>query len=115
VSGQSDGCGFIGIRRRMSDLEAAISDLDANKRLGNDGVSPSFKICADELKSPLLHIFNLSLSTGTFPSKWKDSFLIPIFKTSKRNEVGNYRGHSMIFFLGQIFYYVCATRVFKGS
>jgi hypothetical protein len=49
VSGPSDGCGFSGIRLRMSDLEAAISDLDANK-------------------GP---IFNLSLSTGTgtFPSK----------------------------------------------
>jgi hypothetical protein len=70
VSGPSDGCGFIGIRLRMSDLEAAISGLDANKRLGNDGVSPSFvKLCADGLKSPFLHIFNLSLSTDTFPSK----------------------------------------------
>jgi hypothetical protein len=44
----------------------------------------------------LLHIFNLSLSTGTFPFKWKDSFLIPIFKTGKRNDVGNYRGVAIL-------------------
>jgi hypothetical protein len=56
VSGPSDGCGFSGI----SKLEAAIFGLDANKRPGNDDVPPSFvKLCADELKSPLLHIFNL--------------------------------------------------------
>jgi hypothetical protein len=63
----------------------AISGRDANKGLGNDGVASSFvKLHANELKSSLLHIFNLSLSAGTFPSKCKDSFLIPIFKTGKR-------------------------------
>jgi hypothetical protein len=77
--------------------EATISDLDANKGPKNDGVPPSFvKLCADGLKSPLLHIFNLSLSTGTFPSKWKDSFLIPIFKTGKPNDFGNYRGVAIL-------------------
>jgi hypothetical protein len=92
VSSPSDGCGFSGIRLRMSDFEAAISGLDANEGTGKDGIPPSFvKLCADGLKSPLLHVFNLSLSTGTFPSKWKDSFLNPIFKTGKRNDVGNYR------------------------
>jgi hypothetical protein len=97
VSGPTDGCGFSSIRLRLSDLEAAISGLDANKGPGNDGVSPSFvKLCADGLKSPLLHIFNLSLSTGTFASKWKDSFIIPIFKTGKRNDVGNYRGVAIL-------------------
>jgi hypothetical protein len=88
----------------MSVLEAAISGLDANKGPGNDGVPPSFvKLCADGLKSPLLHIFNLSLSTGTFPSKWKDSFLIPIFKTGKRNDVRNYRGVAILSCFAKLF------------
>jgi hypothetical protein len=66
----------------MSDLEASIFGLDANKEPGNDGVLHFFvKLCADGLKSPLLY---------TFPSKWQDSFLISIFKTGKRNDVGNY-------------------------
>jgi hypothetical protein len=55
------------------------------------------------LKSPLLHIFNLLLSTGTFPSKWKDSFLIPIFKTGKRNDVGNYRGVAILSCFAKLF------------
>jgi hypothetical protein len=95
VSDPSDGCGFSGIRLRMSDLEAGISGLDANK--GNDGVSPSFvKLCADGLKSSILHIFNFSFYTDTFPSKKKDSFHIPIFKTGKRNDVGKYRGVAIL-------------------
>jgi hypothetical protein len=97
VSNPSDGCGFSGIRLRMSDLEAAISGLDANKGPGNDGVPPSFiKLCTDGLKSPLLHIIYLSLSTGTFPPKWKDSFFIPSSKAGKRNDVGNYRDVAII-------------------
>jgi hypothetical protein len=88
----------------MSNLEAVICGLDANKGPGNDGVSPFFvKLCADGLKSPLLHIFNLSLFTGTFPSKWKDSFLILIFKTGKRNGVGNYRGVAILSYFAKLF------------
>jgi hypothetical protein len=60
VSDPSDGCSFRGIWLRMSDLEASISAHDANKGPENDGVPPSFvKLCANELKSPPLHIFNL--------------------------------------------------------
>jgi hypothetical protein len=44
VSSPSDGCGFNGLRLRMSDLEAAISGLDTNKGPGNDGDPPSFEL-----------------------------------------------------------------------
>jgi hypothetical protein len=50
VSDPSDGCSFSSIQLRMSDLEAAISTLDAT----NDCVPPFFvKFCADGLESPL--------------------------------------------------------------
>jgi hypothetical protein len=89
----------------MFDLEAAISGLDANKGPGNDGVPPSFvKLCADGLKSLFLHIFNLSLSTGIFPSKLKKFFDLPIFKTGKRNDVGNYyRGVAILSCFAKLF------------
>jgi hypothetical protein len=67
LSGPSDGCSFSGIWL-MSDLEAGVSGFDAIKGPGKYGVPLSFlKLCADGLKSPLLHIFNLLFSTGTFP------------------------------------------------
>jgi hypothetical protein len=45
----------------MSDLEAAVSGLDASKGPGNDGVPPSFvKFCTDGLKSPLLQYILIS-------------------------------------------------------
>jgi hypothetical protein len=59
--------GLHSIEISMSELETALSQLDANKGPGEDSIPPSLvKLCSDELKHPLLHIFNLSLSTGTF-------------------------------------------------
>jgi len=42
------------------------------------------------LTIPLLYLFNLSLSTGTFPSVWKKSFIMPIFKGGDVASVTNY-------------------------
>lgn len=44
------------------------------------------------LVTPLVNIFNRSLSSGIFPSSWKSSYIIPIFKSGDRCNVGNYRG-----------------------
>jgi hypothetical protein len=46
---------------------------------------PNFIIkgCADIFIPLLRHIFNLSLSTGKFPSLWKHATVVPVFK--KRN------------------------------
>jgi hypothetical protein len=35
--------------------------------------------------------FNRSLITCVFPEKWKLSFVTPIYKSVKRNDVANYR------------------------
>jgi hypothetical protein len=60
VSGPSDGCGFSSIWLRMSDVEAAMSGLDAKKGPGNYGVPASFvKLHADGLKSPLFKFITL--------------------------------------------------------
>jgi hypothetical protein len=39
-----------------------------------------FKAIAIEISIPLSHIFNLSLTTGTFPDALKPSRVIPVFK-----------------------------------
>jgi hypothetical protein len=40
------------------------------------------KAIGPEIVIPIAHIFNLSLSTGNFPSKLKECRVIPIFKTA---------------------------------
>lgn len=36
-------------------------------------------------------LFNLSLSTGIFPSKWKSSIVTPIYKSGNKSHIVNYR------------------------
>ena len=65
--------------------------------------SPIFiKQCA-RLADPLLFIFNLSLSTGIFPTRWKPSYVIPIFKTGSRNNIEHYRDIAVLSALSKLF------------
>jgi hypothetical protein len=50
VSDPSDGCGFSSIRLHMSDVEAAMSGLNADKRPRNDSVSPFFYLESEKFK-----------------------------------------------------------------
>jgi hypothetical protein len=54
------------------------------------------KFIGNEISIPLAHIFNLSLSTGTFPSELKLCRVIPIFKSGSALECDNYRPISLL-------------------
>ena len=55
------------------------------------------------LRTPLLKLYNLSLSTKSFPQRWKTSYLKPIFKSGSRNVVRNYRGVAILPTFGKLF------------
>ena len=44
------------------------------------------------LSGPLTFIFNGLLRAGYFPSIWKSSFTIPLYKSGNRSNISNYRG-----------------------
>lgn len=78
--------------------------LNENKGVGPDNIPPIVLIrCAYSLAAPLCKIFNLSLSTGQFPNKWKISFVKPIFKSGSRCDVKNYRGISIASSMAKLF------------
>ena len=58
---------------------------------------------AHELALPLSMLFNQSLVEGTFPSTWKDSFIVPVFKSGDRSECSNYRGIALLSAFPKIF------------
>ncbi|XP_055388121.1 uncharacterized protein LOC129616497 [Condylostylus longicornis] len=70
-----------------------ISSLDVKKGSGPDLLPPIFLYnCRYTLSNPLTSIFNRSISTGIFPSAWKNSYLIPIHKKGDKTAIENYRG-----------------------
>lgn len=88
----------------INDIVTNLHDLDTDKGNGPDNISPVvLKNCAESLAFPLLHIFNSSLSTSKFPTRWKTSYLTPIFKSGSRGNVENYRGVAILPTIGKLF------------
>ena len=62
-----------------------------------NGISTKFiQSVIHEIKTPLTHVFNLSMDKGTFPNDFKTSKSIPIFKAGDKTDLDNYRLVSLI-------------------
>jgi hypothetical protein len=68
-----------------------------------DGLNTKLlKAIAVEISQPLAHIFNLSITTGTFPNKFKVSRTVPIFKAGNSELCDNYRPISLLSSLSKV-------------
>ena len=86
------------------DVMDILKTLDTSKALGHDLVSPRLlKEGYNELSTPLSKLFNLSMRAKTFPSKWKISNVVPIFKKSDPKKPENYRPISLLSVTSKIF------------
>ena len=85
-------------------LKSSITNLMENNHAGPDGIPSIFvKKCSASLSEPLLFLFNKSLSSGVFPSKWKDAFIFSIHKSGNKHEVNNYRPIVILSIISKIF------------
>jgi hypothetical protein len=69
------------------------------------------KFIGVEIATPLSHIFNLSLSTGIFPSKLKQCRVVPIFKTGDQLECDNYRPISLLSSISKVLEKIVAEKL----
>ena len=75
----------------------SISTLKPHASPGYDDITPMLiKLAAPHISKVLLHIFNASFSTGTFPTRMKTAKIIPIFKKGNKLDVNNYRPISLL-------------------
>ena len=89
-----------------------IKSFDPKKSKDFDGLSMFLlKNIATEISVPLAHIFNLSLETGTFPSKLKQSRTVPVFKSGNPESCDNYRPISLLSSLSKILEKMVANRL----
>ena len=70
--------------------------MKENESPGVDGISPKIlKETVEQISSPLVHVFNMSLQEGIVPLEWKEANIIPLFKKCSRNKSVHYRPVSL--------------------
>jgi len=80
-----------------------IKSLKPKNSCDIDGISTKLlQKLATEISWPLAHIFNLSLTTGIFPSRLKSSRTVPIFKAGRSDLCDNYRPISLLSTLSKV-------------
>ncbi|CAK1584851.1 unnamed protein product [Parnassius mnemosyne] len=85
-------------------IKEVLHKLNINKGAGPDLIPPIF-VCktANEISLPLMLIYNKSLQAGVFPSVWKDSNIVPVFKCNDKSIVSNYRPIAILSVLAKVF------------
>ena len=74
-----------------------VNEFKPKKSRGYDEMDMfSLKFLIPVIVTPLTHIFNIALSTGTFPSLLKVGRVVPIYKKGDRIDPGNYRPISLL-------------------
>ena len=92
------------IKILKSDVIHTLSGLNSRKAYGPDGVPPIvLKNCASVLAPCLVKLFQLCLSTSTFPSCWKYAYIQPVPKKGDRSNPSNYRPIALISCLSKVF------------
>ena len=86
-----------------ADVSDVLKSLNVSKSCGPDSVNPRIlREASDEICEPLSKIFNISLSTHTFPNAWKLANIVPVFKKNDPSSVKNYRPISLLSIIGKI-------------
>lgn len=92
------------------DIYSAINKAKCCFSSGPDNVpSCIFKKCSESLVDVLCYLFNFSLKSGVFPSVWKSSFIVPLFKKGARHDITNYRGIAKLSAMPKLFEAVLTT------
>ena len=80
-----------------TEIENVISSLDSNKSVGPNSIPTKIlKLLKNDISSQLSEIFNISFSSGIFPSILKTAKVIPIYKKDSKIDFSIYRPISLL-------------------
>ena len=69
------------------------------------------KTSVDQLLPVYEKIFNSMFRKGIYPYNWKESFLVPLFKSGSRKDPSNYRGIAINSTFGKVFSLVLTNKL----
>ena len=80
-----------------------LQSIDTSKANGPDKISGKMlKATATSIAYPITILFNKSIRSGTFPTCWKDSLVVPIPKSNNHSSPNNYRPVSLLSILSKL-------------
>ncbi len=101
-------------RAKVSDIEKALSKINATKATGLDGINARFiRLTAKVIAPVICHIINQSLATGIIPLDWKVARVSPLYKDGNRNIPTNYRPISVLPIFGKVLERVVHDQLYK--
>ena len=84
-------------------IRKELNSLKTKKAVGLDDISSLFLRDGSDCNiRPVSHINNLSITTETFPSSFKEAKVVPLFKKGSTLDPGNYRPVSILNVLSKI-------------
>ena len=97
----------------LKELREALSRMKYSRSHGIDFIDAySIKLAGPLIEDSLLHIVNLSITSGVFPSTWKTQLVLPLHKKNDKLDGNNYRPVSHIVELGKIVEFVIHKQVY---
>ena len=88
----------------LDELTTVVTKLANNKAAGPDNIGPRLlKETAPVILEPLLHIINLSFTTGVMPDILKVARVVPVHKKGDQSSLQNYRPISLLSLFHKIF------------
>ena len=96
------------------EVAKVIKNLKSTKSCGLDDIdSYVLKLACDQLTPAITHIVNLSIQQGCFPSMWKVSKVIPLFKKKDATLPQNYRPVALLAITSKILERVVYNQIIK--
>ena len=96
------------------EIENVISSLDSNKSVGPNSIPTKvLKLLKNDIFSELSEIFNVSFSSGIFPSILKTAKVIPVHTKDSKLDFSNYRPISLLSNIEKILERLMYNRIYK--